>query len=96
MWSLRRNRHRKRKQYPSDAEEIAMDEYSRDQIETAIYQWINGRNGERDRVILGMYLLDGITFRQMQERLEAIGYPLSIDQIKKIVRKRKEQFFRHV
>lgn len=73
-----------------------MDEYSRDQIETAIYQWINGRNGERDRVILGMYLLDGITFRQMQERLEAIGYPLSIDQIKKIVRKRKEQFFRHV
>lgn len=69
---------------------------SRAELETAIQQWIIGRNGERDRVILAMYLFDGITFARMQDRLEGLGYTLSIDQIKKIVRKRKEELFRHV
>ena len=69
---------------------------SRTELETAIQQWIIGRNGERDRVILAMYLFDGITFARMQDRLEGLGYTLSIDQIKKIVRKRKEELFRHV
>lgn len=71
-------------------------EIGRDELETAIQQWIIGRNGERDRVILAMYLFDGITFARMQDRLEMMGYELSIDQIKKIVRKRKEELFRHV
>lgn len=69
---------------------------SRTELETAIQQWIIGRNGERDRVILAMYLFDGITFAKMQDRLEGLGYTLSIDQIKKIVRKRKEELFRHI
>lgn len=69
---------------------------SRAELETAIQQWIIGRNGERDRVILAMYLFDGITFARMQDRLEGLGYTLSIDQIKKIVRKRKEELFRHI
>lgn len=69
---------------------------SRTELETAIQQWIIGRNGERDRVILAMYLFDGITFARMQDRPEGLGYTLSIDQIKKIVRKRKEELFRHV
>lgn len=71
-------------------------ELSRADIEEAIFQWIIGRNGERDRLILRMYLLDGITFARMQDRLEGAGYPLSIDRIKKIVRKRKEELFRHI
>lgn len=94
MWRYWR-RQRERNPAHANAETVKM-EYSRDQVETAIYQWINGRNGERDRVILAMYLFDGITFRQMQTRLEGIGYPLSIDQIKRIVRKRKEELFRHI
>lgn len=69
---------------------------SRDELDAAIQQWIIGRNGERDRVILAMYLFDGITFARMQDRLETMGYELSIDQIKKIVRKRKEELFRHI
>lgn len=69
---------------------------SRNELEAAIQQWIIGRNGERDRVILAMYLFDGITFARMQDRLETMGYELSIDQIKKIVRKRKEELFRHI
>ena len=66
------------------------------EILAGIEQWIVGRNGERDREILRMYMVDGITFARMQDRLENIGYELSIDRIKKIVRKRKEELFRHI
>lgn len=69
---------------------------NRDRLEHAITQWIIGRNGERDRIILSMYLFDGITMREMQDRLDRMGYELSIDGIKRIIRKRKEQLFRHV
>ena len=69
---------------------------NRDMCEHAIDQWIIGRNGERDRIILRMYLFDGITFERMQRRLDEMDIPLSIDQIKKIVRKRKEVLFKHI
>ena len=69
---------------------------NRDQYDHAIDQWILGRNAERDRMILRIYLFDGITFEQMQRRLDEQNYPLSIDQIKKVVRKRKEELFRHI
>lgn len=68
----------------------------RKDVETAIDQWILGRNGERDREILRMYMVDGVKFRTMQDRLEMMGYEIGIDQIKRIVRKRKEQLFRHI
>lgn len=71
-------------------------EMSRDELETAIYQWVIGRNGERDRTILSMYLFDGLTYERMQDRLDAMGYPLSIDRIKKIIRKRKAELFSHI
>lgn len=67
-----------------------------DDVLRAIDQWVIGRNGERDRVIMQMYMLDGITFAKMQDRLEEWGYPLSIDQIKKVVRRRKEELFKHI
>lgn len=69
---------------------------NRDQYDHAIDQWILGRNAERDRLILRIYLFDGITFELMQRRLDGLDYPLSIDQIKKVVRKRKEELFRHI
>lgn len=69
---------------------------NRDLIAHAIDQWIIGRNGERDRIVLSMYMFDGITVREMQKRLDAMGYELSIDGIKRIIRKRKEQLFRHI
>lgn len=71
-------------------------EISSTEVLWAIEQWVIGRNGERDRIIMRMYMVDGITFARMQERLDALGYELSIDQIKKIVRKRKEELFRHI
>lgn len=72
------------------------DEHSREEYERLIYQWIIGRNGERDRMILNMYLFDGITYEKMLDRLEEAGYPMSRDNLKKIIRKRKEELFRHI
>ena len=68
----------------------------KDEVLVGIEQWVIGRNGERDREIMRMYMIDGITFAGMQRRLDAIGYELSIDQIKKIVRRRKEELFMHI
>lgn len=68
---------------------------NREEYEVAIDLWILGRNGERDRMILKMYLFDGVTYREMQRRLDD-KYPLSIDQLKKIIRKRKAELFSHI
>lgn len=70
---------------------------NRDVLAHAIDQWIIGRNGERDRMILSMYLFDGITYEKMLDRIEDAGYlPMTKDNLKKVIRKRKEQLFRHV
>lgn len=71
-------------------------EYSRDELEAAIWQWTLGRNGERDRMILRMYLFDGITYNEMLKRLHDEGYTIEIDRLKKIISHRKEQLFRHL
>ena len=73
-----------------------MSEINREEYDRAIDQWILGRNGERDRLILRMFLFDGVTYEKMQKRLDEIDYPLSIDQLKKIIRKRKNELFRHL
>ena len=75
---------------------MSTTDLNRDLLTHAIDQWIIGRNGERDRIVLSMYLFDGITVKEMQRRLDRMGYELSIDGIKRIIRKRKEQLFRHV
>lgn len=67
----------------------------RNYYEPLIFRWINGRNGERDRLILSMYLFDGITYEQMLDRLEESGYEITKDRLKQVIRKRKEQLFRH-
>lgn len=68
----------------------------RDETELAIHQWILGRNAERDRIILSMYLFDGVTYETMQERLDSMGYPLSIDRLKQIISQRKAYLFKHI
>lgn len=79
------------------------NDLNRDQYDHEINQWILGRNAERDRIILRMYLFDGITYERMQRRLDQMArelnapkYELSIDQIKKIVRKRKIELYKHI
>lgn len=75
----------------------------RDLYEHAINQWILGRNGERDRLIMRMYLFDGITYSRMLDRLGEIAertkdptYGIGEDQLKKVIRKRKSELFRHI
>lgn len=76
---------------------------NRDLCEHAIDQWILGRNGERDRFILRMYLFDGITYDMMLNRLQDMArkigdpsYYIEKDQLKKIISKRKAELFRHI
>ena len=88
MRHVRRDRRRE--------EEMSDRKLNRDEIEKIAYQWILGRNGERDRIILVMYLCEGLTYAQMQSRLYGMGYELSIDRLKKVIRKRKEEFFSHI
>lgn len=73
-----------------------MNDLDRDILEPAIWRWIIGRNGERDRMILSMYLFDGITYEKMLDRLDEAGYQMTVDNLKKVIRKRREQLFRHV
>lgn len=73
-----------------------MPEKSRDEYEHAIDQWVIGRNSERDRKILRMYLFEGVSYLQMQQRLDECGIQLSVDMIKRIIWKRKEQLYKHL
>lgn len=74
---------------------MSRDDIDREAYEPMIRRWINGRNGERDRLILSMYFFDGITYEQMLDRLRENGYEISKDRLKQILQERKEQLFRH-
>ena len=75
-----------------------LERYGRNALDAAIEEWVIGKNGERDRMIMRMHLFDGSTFDGMQKRLEKLNPPvyLSVDQIKKIVLKREVQIQRHM
>lgn len=75
---------------------MSQQDIDRQEVEPQIHRWINGRNGERDRFILSMYLFDGITYDKMLDRLEEQGYIITKDRLKQIISHRKEQLFRHI
>ena len=68
-----------------------MKDYSRTEIESAIDEWIIGKNAERDRAILKRRLIDGICFEPLSEEFE-----LSVPQVKRIVYKGEEKIFKHI
>ena len=68
-----------------------MMDYSRTQIETAIDEWIVGKNAERDRKILKRRLIDGICFEPLAEEFD-----LSVIQIKRIVYKQEKKLLRYL
>lgn len=63
----------------------------RDDVEKAIYQWVIGRNAERDRAIVSRKLFDGITFEQLAEEFQ-----LSVRRTKSVVYKWYDIIFRHI
>lgn len=71
-------------------------DYGRKAVDDAIEEWVIGRNGERDRIIMRLHLFDGVTFQEMQKRLDKTGYPLSIDRLKQIINRRLPQIQKHI
>ena len=68
-----------------------MGEVSRSDIDSAIDEWIIGRNAERNRAILKRRLFDGITYERLAEEFD-----MSVRQIKTIVYKNEDILFRHI
>lgn len=67
-----------------------MMDLSRSEIESLIDEWIIGKNAARDRCILRMRLLDGVTYEKIAESQD-----MSVRQIKNIVYKRQETLFKY-
>lgn len=68
-----------------------MRDYSRTEIETAVDEWIVGRNAQRNRAVLKSRLIDGLTFEALAEK-----YDMSVRQIQNIVYKSQEILFKHL
>ena len=68
-----------------------MKDYSRTEIESAIEEWIVGKNAQRNRNILKSRLIDGLTFEELSEE-----YDMSVRQIQNIVYKSQEKIFKHL
>lgn len=67
--------------------EDAVKEYSRNEMEHLIEQWVHN---EKYRAILKRRLLDGICFEPL-----ANEFDMSVRQIKNIVYKEQEKVFKH-
>lgn len=63
------------------------DNLSVSQVEYLIDEWIFS---ERDRAILKRRLIDGITFEALADEFD-----LSVVQVKRIVKKRQTELFKH-
>ena len=64
---------------------------SRMEVETAIDEWIIGKNAERDRKVIRRRLIDGITFERLAEEFD-----LSVRQAKTIVYNGQVKIYRHI
>lgn len=78
-----------------------MKDYSRTEIENGIDEWIvGGRNAARNRYILKLKLIDGLSYQDIACILNAPGQPdsykIDIRQIQRIIRKSETILFRHI
>ena len=64
---------------------------SRSEMEKLIYEWISGRNAERNRAVMSARLFEGLTYERLAE-----DYGLSVSQIKRILAKGMETVSRHM
>ncbi len=70
---------------------MKLPDLSRSDLEELMFQWILGRNAERDRAILRRRLFDGVTYERLAEEFD-----LSVRCTKQIVYKAQEKIFRHI
>lgn len=72
----------------------SLDDISNSEIEKAIDEWIHSK---RDRLILKLRLIDGLTYQQTSDYLyDKENISLSERQIKTIVYKGEAKLFRHI
>ena len=73
------------------------DGLSYSEIKAIINEWVIGRNAERDREILCLWLLDGLTYEEIATRymLAHPESPISSDTVKRTIYTRKPQIFKH-
>lgn len=64
---------------------------SNTELETAIDDYIRGRNANRNRNILKDRLVNGMCYEPLAEK-----YALSVRQVQNIVYKCQEQLFKHI
>ena len=67
------------------------DNLSRSELEALIDEWIIGKNAQRDRAIIRMRLIDGVTFE-----LISMSFDMSVRQIKNIVYKGERKIYSHI
>lgn len=72
----------------------SLDDISNSELEKAIDEWIHSK---RDRLILKLRLIDGLTYQQTSDYLyDKENISLSERQIKTIVYKGEAKLFRHI
>lgn len=77
-----------------------MKDYSRSELENGINEWIVGRNAERNRLILKLKLIDGLSYLEIASILCSSEYPdsyhIDVRQIQRVIRKTETVLFRHI
>lgn len=77
-----------------------MKDYSRTELENGIDEWIVGRNAERNRFILKLKLIDGLSYIDIARILNSddkpVSYHIEVRQIQRIIRKSETILFRHI
>lgn len=67
------------------------EDVGRSGMNALIEEWVIGNHAERDRAILKRRLLDGVCLEPLAEEFQ-----LSVTQVKRVIRRRSEQVFRHL
>ena len=81
-------------QKAQSAESVNLDDITNEQLSEAIEKWIHSK---RDRLILKLRLIDGLTYIKISDSLyEHDNITLSERQIKNIVSKAEAKLFRHL
>ena len=67
------------------------EDVGRSGMDALIEEWVIGNHAERDRAILKRRLLDGVCLEPLAEEFQ-----MSVTQVKRVIRRRSEQVFRHL
>ena len=78
---------------------IKAEDFGRSVIEKIVDEWVIGKNGERDRLIMKLHFFNGYTFEGLQKKLDTMedeSFHLSIDRLKQIILQRSSQIEKHI